>query len=481
MNLRFNETNMITATTATTAVDEQPNGTFSPASLFVSGTTVKIDNLVGAPQYNDEVGLVKYYNPGKGRYAVKLLSNSKELLLKPENLRTVCNKCIIKEVPLETMEQTRCQRCHMTYCSVECRNDDWEHHKAICVPIDLPTAPGPVKDSDTGEDAFEASKAYIELATDAGNDGRYMEQIVLNETLLEKDPKQPGAYFQLFQRYSSTHRPFFDSDKAFSNLQKAVSLLSDPTIVEPSGSRSTTIPRSDIVVDDSMTLFRTMIIREGNAFIENHRVVGKSGEDLEAEKEVMVVVSTWATEMVESLNVDDDDEETAISKFELSDFDLANVHSNLCNIFRKMSMNQAAIDVYRMSEGMIVAITDGKRHNYDALRMIPEMLLIQARSEQLNPRENMQQAVDEARKCLAILKEKAAEGCSRYPVCVGEVLLAKTMFVQCQMRFVAEDQLQETLREIHTMALSGYNAALELGLTYEVRSAEGVLQGFKRK
>ena len=110
-------------------------------------------------------------------------------------------------------------------------------HKANCVPWDLPEVPGPVNESDTGDAEFEAVQAYMDWATQAANDGRKAEQLVLLEALVAKDGKQPGAYFQLFQTDSKMEG---QQETALKHLECTVDLILSPSMALPSDPQSVT-------------------------------------------------------------------------------------------------------------------------------------------------------------------------------------------------------------------------------------------------
>ena len=176
------------------------------------GTKVRIQGLVAAPQYNDMTGIVKSFQSDTGRYEVKLDSSNEKLGLKPERLviLSVCSYCKTNEL---RNTDCICPRCHLpAYCSAKCRKADWnDKHKATCVPKDLPEPPEPVGDANVGDERFERSRKYVDMATQAGRDGRFAEQIKLMEALVEKDPMQLAAYLQLYERLAkgmTTKRPF---------------------------------------------------------------------------------------------------------------------------------------------------------------------------------------------------------------------------------------------------------------------------------
>ena len=93
------------------------------------GATVRLCGLAKQAQYNDRVCLI-VKGHREGRCGVRLLDDdsSKEMRVKPINMRVVCSSCWKDDKNCQS-----CSRCGTVYyCSKECQRSDWKKHKANC-------------------------------------------------------------------------------------------------------------------------------------------------------------------------------------------------------------------------------------------------------------------------------------------------------------------------------------------------------------
>ena len=419
--------------------------------MLVVGANVRIVDLVAAPQYNKMVGIVRSFQPDTGRYDVELSKNKKHLGLKPEKLvvTRICSKCCKKEY----VAHCGCHRCELPYCSTTCRDVDWKNkHKAECIPKDLPEPPEPVLDSDTGDEVFEASRKYIEMATEAGNDGRWAEQIQMLESFIAKDDQQPAAFVQLFQRYGVTG----NVDKAFANLQRAVDLLVDPRLELASDPQSVTLLPVQPACTSPSYVYRHFI-QLGTVFIKKHRVIGRSGSELDPDVDVL-------EKFVFLCGQGSADDPV------LSNNDLSELHYVLGNIYRKSMKNlDRAVGHLRLSDR---AMAPENYHNFEALLLIPEVFMYEA-SKATDPTtrdEKMQAAVDSAREVQKLLTEKDEK--EAYP---GDILLGTMMYNQCMFDIQAAEQNQARIKEIYNLLAVGHNKALEKGSQVYMAKAKRIL------
>lgn len=325
--------------------------------LFVPGTFVRIEGLTGAPQYNNQTGVIQSFHPDTGRYQVELRRrnhNNQILGVKPERLVPLCSTCQTKNANLS---QAACPRCGLPYCSKDCRDGHWETHKKDCVPKILPEAPGPVQDADRGDVAFDAAQEYLQMAVDAGRDGYVAEEVALLERLIAKDEKQPVAFFNLFQRARTR-----DLDQAWAYLQKTAALLTDPQLIL--GSDPQGVSDFPTQVRQSWSMNLALMLVQGMDFIREHRVVGYKGDAVQP-------VATVLEQFVQLLD-----------QIDTEDFDLwerSTMYFELGNIYRKMDDKERAHDNLMKAENVL---TPWGRHNFEALLMAAELCMSEIRHAQ---------------------------------------------------------------------------------------------------
>jgi hypothetical protein len=431
-------------------------------SMLKVGVNVCIVNLVGAPQFNNKKGIIRSFQSDTGRYNVELKLNNKSkksLGVKPEKLVLLC-KCLKQQARLDDTSHC-CARCDFPYCSTKCREADWnDKHKAECIPKDLPDPPEPVtEDDDTGDEVFEASTRYLIMATEAGNDGRHAEQVALLEAYVEKDGQQAAALHQLFQRHSDPKGNHTDHEKAFEYLQRSVRLLVDPRLARGSDPQSVT----DIPTEPhSIAYFYAQVIRQGMFFIDEHRVTGRSGEDLKPEAYALGFLILLSDKIAE-------EDTTTFSRY-----DRSQLHSSIANVYRKMKRNEQAIEHLRLSDSVLAPEQD---HNIGSLLLIPEIINYQGyiSNDPAEKREKIQAAVDEARKLQEFMSSDPSRVYNK-----ADVLLAKMLYNQYQMKLVPPEHKKKHLAELYQHAQAGYQGATADGNTRDAAFAKNILEHFEK-
>jgi len=420
---------------------------------IAAGTNVSIKDLVGAPQYNNMTGIVQSFESDTGRYNVALHKMKKNLGLKAEKLIVLCSKCAKKEHDTDC----GCQRCDFPYCSETCRDADWDTaHKGKCVPKNISEPPEPVLRADTGDAIFETSRNYIELAAQAGSDGRYAEQIQLMEAFITKDDKQPSPFLQLFQRYSETE----DHEKAFSFLEKAVNLFVDPRLAPGSDPQSVAIP-----VQPELTELYGMVIRQGQEFIREKRVMGRSGNELMPDAKLLYQL----VELSDKIPMED----TSV----LDRYSRSELYHTLGNVLRKVNdeaLRTSAINVLELADEVVKPIDE---RNVNALMLIPEIITYDASIAQdpTEKDEKLQAAVDRASEVMNLMVDELD-----HPLAYQSQILLGTMLynqVVSQNKRVAEED-QKRMKEIYDLLGHGYNTALKEGDQHGMHRAQRILSQF---
>ena len=442
-----------TTTTTMTSSSSNPDDD-SLVDFLVKGTLVQLDGLVSAKHLNGRKGVIAEtgYDAEKGRYPIALVTNkpttsttttttttsSKIIMVKPINLKPLCTKCQKLTTRNDSVSSSCCNRCKLPYCSKNCRDDHWNtQHKEHCVPVDLPYPPlEPVGASDVGDDLYEAHTHYLNMACQAGKEGRRAEEMTMLLRIVEADPTQAAALFNLFLRYKEQE----NYDEAFAYLSKAVNVLQSPHVTGPSSSES---PPSSQFAMSAQELVEQIVWR-GSEFIQNVRVPGRTQLKKEATVLKTMLILCQRIQHNEGLRNDT----------------LSNVHNILGNVLRKMSRNDEA------KEHLLLADTTLWRnghHHVEALGLISEIVAYQAMYESKTLAEKqakIQLAVDQARALLDIVMSDSHD--DTYPPSdrvMAQELLAKMLFNQ--MNLFADHRTEDTFREIHRLAKSVSQASDE--------------------
>jgi len=373
---------------------------------------------------------------------------------------SVCSYCKTNEL---RNTDCICPRCHLpAYCSAKCRKADWnDKHKATCVPKDLPEPPEPVGDANVGDERFERSRKYVDMATQAGRDGRFAEQIKLMEALVEKDPMQLAAYLQLYERYSERD----DHEKTLFYLKGAVELFLDPRLTEPSFPQSAGHP-----VQPTYKEMYGRLILSGHAFIRDHRVRGRCGPELIPDSKVL-----WELAILsDRIPLEDT---SVINRYQRSQ-----MYDTLGNIFRKIGgekERKIAIMHCRMADEVLKPIDE---RSFTSLLMIPEILNEEATNHAKTPeemREKSKAAADEAREVLELTKQLEFNWI-HYGY-QAQILLGTMIYNQVHIERkivggdIDESFFQKKMREAYDLLAEGHKNALEQGNMYFATRAKAVL------
>lgn len=452
--------NTMATTNSATSTEEQDK------LLLPAGSRVRIVSLAAASdkRYNNKTGVIRSFIVDTGRYQVEL--ESKKLLgVKLEKLIVLCNnstgKSCGRSIATADAFSNACLRCSLPYCSAECCDADrTAHHKAVCIPTNLAPPPdAPVGMADTGDAVMEACRTYLLQALQAGNEGRIAEEVAMLEALVAKDDKQFSAFFNLFRRSKDN-----DTGKAFTYLEKAVTLMVDPNWVLASDPQS--VDNFPVEAAPSLLVAPTVssaighLINCGVEFIETHRVVGRAEEQLEPDAALLENLVLLA-EQVDTTDLDN--------------YGRSGLHLSLGNVYRKMAhySDRAIHHLTRADE----VLRPEKVHNFDALILIPEIIMYQASKMTMNSNEQkemIQKAVDMSRSLLHSVKAEEPEEAYDF-----EIQLACLLHNQCCLG--PSERTQDKMREIIELATRGYHKAVENGIMQRAEKALGILNSYSPK
>ena len=143
----------------------------------------------------------------------------------------------------------------------------------------------------------------------------------------------------------------------------------------------------------------------------------------------------------------------------------------LGNIYRKMEMNDKAIEKLRLSD---LVVQDLDEHNYPSLILIAEILNQQGVSS--SNLDMIQQAVDQARLVKELME---TNGCPH--IFRADILLASLLYNLCHYRSrfgVQEKDMQNLMKESYMLAKSGSQGAMKAGDKAQVAKAAIVMNNF---
>jgi len=276
------------------------------------------------------------------------------------------------------------------------------------------------------------------------------------EAFITKDDKQPSPFLQLFQRYSETE----DHEKAFSFLEKAVNLFVDPRLAPGSDPQSVAIP-----VQPELTELYGMVIRQGQEFIREKRVMGRSGDELMPDAKLLYQL----VELGDKIPMED----TSV----LDRYGRSELYHTLGNVLRKVNdeaLRTSAIHVLELADEVVKPIDE---RNVNALMLIPEIITYDASIAQdpTEKDEKLQAAVDRASEVMNLMVDELD-----HPLAYQSQILLGTMLynqVVSQNKRVAEED-QKRMKEIYDLLGHGYNTALKEGDQHGMHRAQRILSQF---
>lgn len=346
--------------------------------------------------------------------------------------------------------------------------------------------PEPVGDADTGDARFEAFQRYLALSLEASDDGRIAEEIGMLEALNSTEHHQPVVYMNLFTRYSDSGRTHpQDLDKAFDMLKKTTNLLTSPELALSSDQNS--LPSSDghvYEVDD----FVRVLIHNGVEFIKEHRVIGRNGQELQAEANVLKALYDLSRTDNYVLNNNINNGERA---FRITHQYRSEMLHTLGNICRKMTDNKHALECLRRSDyemnchyQKMKSLTTEEHqtehppvqeHNYDALLLIVDIRMyeVSVATDKRQQLELLQEVVEEAYRVLDFMIDAKYIAIYR-----GQIMLGNMLYNQMQL---TKRKTQDDLKMAYKLLSNGRDQAQHFSdRDYHLR-ADKILEKFNEQ